>query len=557
VTTVTVAYAISEICLHSGLVADKFDVTALSTITKPVRALTWSEISPARSMLELLFTTHYIEMTVSDKIYFRPRGSASVADIPYEDLGAGDGDETTEPLSITQRTDIELPAQVSVTYPNTDNDYQIDTQFSDRLVSSVAGTVSQVQIAIGMTAEEAKGVADTINLDQAIALVGAKLKVLGDYAELEPTDVVTAEDRDGHVFTLRLVKRTDTYPLLEFDAVLEDSSVLINESVTNGDYTPSGTVDVNVPTLWRLLDIPILRDADDDAGFYAVAKGDGTPWPGAGIYESPDNVSYTLDAAINTRGVFGTCLTTLGDWTGPRVFDEVNTVRVNIPGGVASSYTRDELLNDQSKGAWLIGNEVLQARDADLVSTDVYDLSGLLRGGRGTEWAMVDHGAAERCVMLQGAGFTRIVQETSDLGIAAYYKGVTAGRSVSGVTAEVFTNNGVGKKPFSPFDLRASRDGSNNITFTWQRRTRRSTRTIGALGISIPLGEATEAYQLDVYSDGTYTTVLRTISATSPTAAYSAADQTTDGLTPGDPVFVRVYQMSQIVNRGYALEQAA
>jgi hypothetical protein len=47
------------------------------------------------------------------------------------------------------------------------------------------------------------------------------------------------------------------------------------------------------------------------------------------------------------------------------------------------------------------------------------------------------------------------------------------------------------------------------------------------------------------------TATLRSFTGlTSPTVTYTAADQTADGLTPGDPVRVRVHQVSAIVGRG-------
>jgi len=51
-------------------------------------------------------------------------------------------------------------------------------------------------------------------------------------------------------------------------------------------------------------------------------------------------------------------------------------------------------------------------------------------------------------------------------------------------------------------------------------------------------------------SGGTAERVLRSISALTQTAAYSAANQTSDGLTPGNPVRVAVYQVGQY-GRGY------
>ena len=80
---------------------------------------------------------------------------------------------------------------------------------------------------------------------------------------------------------------------------------------------------------------------------------------------------------------------------------------------------------------------------------------------------------------------------------------------------------------------------------------------IGTLGISVPLGEDSEVYDIDIYSDNTYTTIVRTFSITSAGVAYSAALQIADGLTPGNTLYVRVYQRSSIVGRGYQLEAAA
>jgi hypothetical protein len=51
--------------------------------------------------------------------------------------------------------------------------------------------------------------------------------------------------------------------------------------------------------------------------------------------------------------------------------------------------------------------------------------------------------------------------------------------------------------------------------------------------------------------------VLRTITATTPAATYSAAQQTTDFGGAVGAVFVHIYQMSGIVGRGIAAEAIA
>lgn len=79
---------------------------------------------------------------------------------------------------------------------------------------------------------------------------------------------------------------------------------------------------------------------------------------------------------------------------------------------------------------------------------------------------------------------------------------------------------------------------------------------IGALGISVPLGEEEESYEWEIYADGTYATLLTTILTSAPTATYSAADQVIDFGSIQNPVYCRVHQVSATVGAGYDLEMA-
>jgi len=67
--------------------------------------------------------------------------------------------------------------------------------------------------------------------------------------------------------------------------------------------------------------------------------------------------------------------------------------------------------------------------------------------------------------------------------------------------------------------------------------------------VAIGLGEASQAYEVDIRNAGD-TATLRTITAATPIASYTAAQQTTDGLTPGNPVVLRVFQISATVGSG-------
>ena len=68
---------------------------------------------------------------------------------------------------------------------------------------------------------------------------------------------------------------------------------------------------------------------------------------------------------------------------------------------------------------------------------------------------------------------------------------------------------------------------------------------------TVPLGEATEAYKVDIL-DGPGGSVLRTITGlTSPAATYTATQQTADLGAPQAIVHLRVVQLSAAVGRGF------
>lgn len=135
------------------------------------------------------------------------------------------------------------------------------------------------------------------------------------------------------------------------------------------------------------------------------------------------------------------------------------------------------------------------------------------------------------------------------IGRELFYKAVSVGNSLGNTDEVAFTYSGRNLKPFAPVHVKGSRDGSGNLTISWIRRSR--TNGEWRDGVGIPLGEETEAYEVDIM-DGS--AVVRTIETTSPTASYSAADQAIDFGSAQSSVDVKIYQMSAVVGRGYAAE---
>lgn len=279
-------------------------------------------------------------------------------------------------------------------------------------------------------------------------------------------------------------------------------------------------------------------------------------WSGAQLHKSADS-GATYEAVLSTTAAstIGRAASLLADFAGGNVFDHLSSVSVVLlSGGPLISYTRAQVLNGAGTFALGINGrwEVLQYMTATLTSTSTYTLTGLLRGRRGSEWAQGLHAVGDTFVLADAQAWKRPNPGTAQIGLERLYKGVTFRAALGSAVAQAFTNSAVGLECYAPVRLTGTRDGSNNLTLNWIRRTR-----IGGEWrdyVDVPIGEAALAFDVEIW-DATYTTLKRTFSGlTASTTPYSAAEQTADGTTPGDPVYARIFQISQAVGRGYKLE---
>lgn len=546
--TVDLDDVVATLLNRTPITAALRDVTGLNGV--PVRG--YVATGNIRASIEQLGAFYNFGAVCSDKLYLRRRAASSALTIPYADLGAGVDQAAGEPLELDRGNDDEVPRRITLSYVNINSDHDVGTVTGDR----GEGRVDQndtAQVALVATPGEAQAVVDGWVLDRRAAATRFKASVSDYYARLEPTDPLVVTDRDGSTYRVRIVSEDFSQGVKSLELVLDDASVFTQPGIAS-DYT---TPTINVPnpgeTTLDLMDLPILRDADNDAGFYAAVSG-GASWPGAVIAESADGVSYVQRLTVTANATRGRTTTVLGSWTGGNVMDHRNSVTIQI-NGEAASFTDDQVLGGTAR-AWLIGNEIIVPRTATLVSAGVYTLSNLLRGQRGTEWAMGTHAIGDRVVALDASTLRRLEREAGQLDVAYQFKAPTIGRSLATTSAQSFTDTGVALKPFSPADVEVTRDSSNNATITVRRRTRLSHRFLRE-GIDTPLGEADESYSVDAYTDGTYTTVAATFTITGSSGSFTAAAQTSAGLTPGATLYLAVHQLSAVVGRGYEKRAAA
>jgi hypothetical protein len=489
---------VEGLCERATMPAGTYDASALAAITAPVRALAVTNGS-ARQALEILQTSHGFDAYVTDKLYFIPRGGAPLLTIDAADLAAGEGDAGAEPFALTVNADLEMPNRIAVQFRNMLADQVAGTEYSERGPSG-QDSIQTVQLAIGMTPSEAKGVADAMVRDAYAARLTSQLSLPMGYTRVTPTDVLLVPDADGTLYRMRVTRRSDSGGVMALDVVGDDAAVVVAGMTTSEDYSDQTAVIPLAVTQMELLDIPLLRDVDDSHGLYVAAKGADGRWPGARVLTAANGVDFTLAADVTRAAVIGACMTALGDWGGGAVMDEVNSVTVSIGSGQLSTVTRDALLADRTVNAILIGDEVIRFAVASAISTNpnVYKLTRLLRGQLGTEWAQSGHTTADRVVLLSAAALRNIPLQAAEVGLTRSYRGVTNGATVASAPSVDLAFAGIRKKPRSPTNARIAPTGAGTYRVTWERRTRLETVIRDGRGVLLPLGEDAEAYSVDV-----------------------------------------------------------
>ncbi len=491
------------------------------------------------------------------------RGGPMRTIIPLGELNAqapGSGPGT--PYDIDAPNVTRLPDEVTVNYFAASRDYQPSSQRAARNRG-----VSQQRIAadvpVVLTDDEAIDLAYRTLYESIARMRAIRITLSDKYRWLNSGDLIGITVA-GQIepFRLGTITRSPN-GVGQCEAAFEDALLYQSNNLTGavGQF-PGNPIENPGETVMMALDAPILFNAQDDTGFTAAFNGRGNRWRGATVMRAVGVGSPLTFETIGNVGIpalMADADTTLA--AGPTdVWDYVNTVTVTMINDTdtLTSATEADVLTLGANLAWLGGldgydGEYFHFTTATPASpAGTYVLSGLLRGRFGTELNVGLHTSGERLVMCDDRdALYRLDEGPAAWGVARTFRteSLPGGEEVAD---KVFTNTGVGKSPLAPVDLRGTRNGSNDdVLISWVRRTRRETGNIAA---AVPLGEDTEAYEIDIHAPGSPATVLRTLTASSPSVNYTAAMLAADGFSPGNFIPVTIYQMSGIYGRGFPAE---
>lgn len=580
---------------------ERYDTSLLTT---PVGGFTIDNVQAAKQVIQTLQQAYFFDVVDSNGVFkFIPLNhSRPVINLDAKNLAAHSS-SAQKPLDfeIIESDPATLPSSVSVQYIDPDLNYDTNTQTSQL---EVKGHYNPNQISLSlpivMSPSEAANIADrALNLAW-IQRYLYKFQLPPYYLDLEPGDLVDnifdggaplkitqtrlganlildceAVPHDTYFWsvTRTLEQGALTLGIADYDVEIPVAGVVSGVVGNDGtiytegiDYTinANGNVqilytgsinqgtEISVATIKTpqqseadlgvitsagnsellILDIPLLSDDDPDYTLYATAGG-GQNWDGAAIYVSTDNSRYVYAADIATYGIYGTFIG----------FDAGNIlVTVNAP--ELESVTQ----NDISLGfnLALIGNIIYQFRTAELVSANTYRISNIANLRRGTEGIPYPV-IGDRFVLLTGtnAKVVKIQGQGADLNQVRYFKAVSRGQALAEVAPLVITIAGIAQRPYAPKNVRATKDGMGNITFTWQRRDRH-----GELIENPLLSEDYEQYYLEILSGTLPQTVVRSQIVNSSSYSYSANNQTADFGEVQSSIALKIAQVSSSFGNG-------
>lgn len=294
------------------------------------------------------------------------------------------------------------------------------------------------------------------------------------------------------------------------------------------------------------LDLPLIAgsDANEWDGWLAAHS---SPFPGVVAMERSTEAASGFGNALplDVGAVVGE---TMADFApdAPDVFT-AGPLEVRLYSGSLVSIPEDDVLGGEN---WLAvihpgGVELVGFANAELIGAREYRLTGLLRGLNGTETipenAPLPAGA--RVVFLDGS----VVEAglgVDEIRAPRFWRYGPGADDPAGWAVTSHTFQGAGLRPFAPADLAADTSGPD-LVLTWTRRTRLPVETFADTPVDLPLGEASEAYRVQI---GPAAAPVREFDVTAPAAAYSAAQMAADGIAA--PFRVAVAQLSETYGPG-------
>lgn len=454
--------------IHARCQVEAFDV---SELVQEVGGLVLAGEYTGADAINTLRGPYFFDKAEYDnKLWYPKRGAAVVDTLTIDDL-------IDEPDTQMREQALEYPRKFHLFYQHAGSGYAVvkaTSQRSSPNVQVVGEVTAQVPVVFANAEDEAAQAAAKMHkVSWAEAEGEVKFSIPWSFLRFIPSNNIGLSLR-GRVNRLRFT-HLDLH-----DGVIDVTARHDRQSAYTSNVTgipipnPTPPPDTIVgDTDLVVLDIPSLRDTEDDLNIYYGVTGAQPGWYGAVVQRSTDGGStWTNISQINTASVIGELTVALPD-ADEDYTDTTNNVHVRLYRAGQSLESISETAFLSEGGAFALENvdgtwEILQALDWSEDSSGEWVGSTLHRGRLNT--TTNSHAIGRRFVMLDG--LTHVQTQSSMIGQSVMHRAPSLSQSPELAATQTMTYTGASQIEWPPASLVLARDGSDVITGSWAPRYR-------------------------------------------------------------------------------------
>ena len=404
-------------------------------------------------------------------------------EIATDQLGCAPGTERAELSEHSQAAVRELPRALSISYYDPSRDYQTGQMRASAW--SGGGVEQAVELAVVLSAAKAKAMAEGSISRQWAQRSRLSVQASPECMAVEPGTLINVDGSSWRVERVTVEQLVTKLQLTSQWTGVASADADPGRVVSNPDA-------IAAPTQIAVFNLPDLGLGRQGAPAVHVAACQPTaPYRAVQLDVSGAGEPRTVRSALQ-EAVLGRALTILPNGQSA-VFDLANAVEVELDDAEHWLQARDDDALINGANLAVLGDEFIQFAAAEPTGPKRFRLSRLLRGRRGSEWAMPAHQAGERFCLLTPASLIAIELPTEMVGASVQVRpNGLADDDHPGVS---MTLSGEALRPSSPVNLKATLD-EGGLTLSWTRRSRLGWAWVD--GLDAPLSETVELYRVEI-----------------------------------------------------------
>ncbi|MFN8912437.1 MAG: glycoside hydrolase TIM-barrel-like domain-containing protein, partial [Alphaproteobacteria bacterium] len=450
----TLIAVLEDLCLKSKL---DFKYFAFENLQDNLDGLVIDSQTSAKKIIDLLSKTYLFDLYEHNaKILFTKKHSDTNALI-----SAADVLDISSNFEATKHSDSDLPYKVDVNFIDLHSNYNISNHHTQ--IECDSNKSVSLDIPIVMCKNNADIISKSILSDLWNSNITFKLHLGPQYQYLKPTDLIDIKLKNksfkAKISSIHFGK----------NYTVKITAESYKERILNQMYSYQSYNNKNVPEVievgCEILDLPYFGRSDMDKPIIYIATYSlGTKFKSCDIYYSTyQNTDFDLLCRSFKESTYGHAISEFKT-SSSRFVDNANQITINLISGELESIPNEDLI--KGKNLCVIGNEIIQFKNAVLVDENQYVLTELYRGLYCTEQYINSHTENERFVLLDSNIIDVEIPEEM-LKTEAYIKAVSPDKSCYEYNVMKIILEGNHSKPYAPIDLK-----QQNNQITWCRRSR-------------------------------------------------------------------------------------